>query len=915
MSNKLRIFVILIIVLFSAISYGQTWDELTKKSVQLYNRGDYENALYYSNLSLEKAKNEFGKEHKNYAISLTNLALIYKSIARYEDAEILYLESLNILKKFYDTDKFTYAVTIDNLGNLYMTTGRFGEAETCYKEATSIFKQYKNGESYDYATALNNLAILYKESGRYSESIELLKEAIRIYAITLGRNSPLYAITLDNLATVYNLLGRYKEAEPLLKKALNIFEINYGKNNIDYLKTVNNLGVLYLAKNNFNEAEKYFKESLEIHKNLYGEKNLDYAITLNNLGLLYLEKNDFKNSEDYLLKSIEIAKEITNENNPKISVPLLNLGILYEKKEDYQKAEQCYLKVAEINLNHIYKYFPVLSEKEKLQFLGTSGYEFNIFNSFLIHHGNEYVYDKMLDVSIAMKGIVLNSAIILREKIKKSKDKELTEIYQKFITTRELISNLNNLPYSERIKSGLNIDSLENSANELEKELSRKSDAFNTEISLSNSSWRKIKETLQKDEAAIDIINFNYYNIDWTDTIWYCAFIIKKDSDFPEFVKLFTESEIKPFIEASPAGNFSYVRNAKKSKELYQKIFKPLEPYLSGINNINLSVSGSLNRISYSVLLTENDELLIEKYNQHFYSNLGELLQRKREENKNIFNENFLAVILGGAKYDLDTAEIISVASKYKNNLTEDFSVKRSIDFIIDENLRSNIPKWNYLPGTLEEANLIENIFKQKNYNVEKYTGSEASEDVLLNLVNKKSITVLHIATHGYFFPQIDEGFKNENILGASAAMTIKTAKNPLLRSGIILSGANLAWSEGRTVMGANDGILTAYDVSNLDLNNTELVVLSACETGLGDIKNGEGVFGLQRAFKIAGAKSLIMSLWKVPDKQTVELMKLFYLNWIKGMSKYDAFKKAQLEMNKNYPKDPYLWGAFTLIE
>ncbi|MCX6164324.1 MAG: CHAT domain-containing protein, partial [Ignavibacteriae bacterium] len=146
-----------------------------------------------------------------------------------------------------------------------------------------------------------------------------------------------------------------------------------------------------------------------------------------------------------------------------------------------------------------------------------------------------------------------------------------------------------------------------------------------------------------------------------------------------------------------------------------------------------------------------------------------------------------------------------------------------------------------------------------------------------------------------------------------SGSEIIKRAENPLFRSGLILAGANWYWQGNRSIEGTEDGILTAYEVSNMDLMNTELVVLSACETGLGDIKGGEGVYGLQRAFKVAGVKTIIMSLWKVPDKETVELMELFYTNWLGGMTKHDAFTNAQKEMRKKYP--PYYWAAFVMVE
>jgi CHAT domain-containing protein len=188
------------------------------------------------------------------------------------------------------------------------------------------------------------------------------------------------------------------------------------------------------------------------------------------------------------------------------------------------------------------------------------------------------------------------------------------------------------------------------------------------------------------------------------------------------------------------------------------------------------------------------------------------------------------------------------------------------------------------------------------------YAKAEASEGHLKALEGR-SPQIIHIATHGYFLPGGNDTLRKE----AGLFNQFKTASNPLLRTGLIFAGANYVWSGKKPVEGIEDGIATAYEISQLDLNTTELVVLSACETGLGDINGSEGVYGLQRAFRMAGVKKLIVSLWQVPDKETSELMTLFYSNWLKGSSIRDAFSKAQKEMRKKYT--PYYWAAFVLIE
>lgn len=193
------------------------------------------------------------------------------------------------------------------------------------------------------------------------------------------------------------------------------------------------------------------------------------------------------------------------------------------------------------------------------------------------------------------------------------------------------------------------------------------------------------------------------------------------------------------------------------------------------------------------------------------------------------------------------------------------------------------------------------------------YSGKQATEEAFKKLSGNNSPRVLHIASHGFFFP--DPKKQNLNEFGDESQQVFRSSDNPLNRAGLLLAGANRVWKGDTLPVNVEDGILTAYEVSNVSLNNTELVVLSACETGLGDIKGSEGVFGLQRAFKMAGAAYLLMSLWKVPDTETTELMTKFYSTWFSGKTIPEAFHQTQTYMKSKYPNDPYKWAAFVLVE
>jgi CHAT domain-containing protein len=217
---------------------------------------------------------------------------------------------------------------------------------------------------------------------------------------------------------------------------------------------------------------------------------------------------------------------------------------------------------------------------------------------------------------------------------------------------------------------------------------------------------------------------------------------------------------------------------------------------------------------------------------------------------------------------------------------------------------------WLSLPGTAGEIKDIKELFEKYNVKALLFAQQKATEEQF-KLLSGHSPSVIHLATHGFFLPdpskKIKEGFAIE---GQNA---LQLAGDPMLRSGIVLAGVNRVWSGQSPIEGCEDGIVTAYEISQLDLRNTDLVVLSACETALGDIKGTEGVFGLQRAFKLAGVKNMILSLWKVPDAETAELMKGFYTYYLQGNTARDALGKAQQDMRKKYK--PFYWAAFVLIE
>ncbi|HYG49509.1 MAG TPA: CHAT domain-containing protein, partial [Flavobacteriales bacterium] len=290
-----------------------------------------------------------------------------------------------------------------------------------------------------------------------------------------------------------------------------------------------------------------------------------------------------------------------------------------------------------------------------------------------------------------------------------------------------------------------------------------------------------------------------------------------------------------------------------------------------------------LHKISFSSLRNNNGEYIANRYQLHALTTTASLLSPAPtffDPSKSIM------ALFGGVKYTTDET---------KNEV------------------------WKYLPGTMSEANNIKKTIDKSGLTASAYTGIDASEKNIKSLDGKKSPDVLHVATHGFFFGDPEETKKQVHVEtadvdfrgGSRGTKTLVENSNPLMRSGIVMAGANDIWNENNT--GEEDGVLTAYEVSLMNLQNTKLTVLSACETGLGDIKGSEGVYGLQRAFRIAGVKQLIMSLWQVPDKETEEFMVTFYTNLVKVKNTGQAFEMTQKTMRAKY--EPYYWGAFVLVE
>lgn len=908
-TKHFQFFIILIFFVTFYDAHSQSFIDYYIKTKECIKNGEYKTGIVYGEKSLKEAERLFGKNDTIYAECCNDLGSLYRKTGLYDKAEPLLKRALNIRKKVKGEDNFEYASSLNNLAIFYKETNRFYDAEEMYLEAYRVFSNIKGIDSSIIAVTMNNLGTLYLEMGQYDKSEPLIQNAIRIHKKTIGEEHIYYMNALHNLASLYVVMGNYEKAEPVYYESLRLKEKYYGKKHPDYALSLSDLANLYSQQYNYSKAEALLNEAITRLGKSLGEKDPSYAVAMNGLAFVYNKTGRHNEAIKIFEKVIAIDKQIYGDKNESYTIDIVNLAETYLALGQYKKAVSLFKQANDNTLNLLKETYTFLSEREKILLLIRLYGRFNEFYSLVFRYAEKdsNLAGNMLNLRMATKEIALSSTVQVRNRILRSGDSTLIKEYNRLTGLREIISKVYSLTIDEQKQYGINLDSLKKKANEIEKGITKSSGLYTTQPEQNQVSWKEVQKKLKPGETSIEFVDFSYYELNATDTTYYCAIILTNESENPYLVKLCRDKELEALTSVSPEKNESYVKNPEVSKELYNLIWKPLESFLKNTKVVYISSAGLLNKISFASLSSGYNELLCDKFSIRYTGNTKDVFFKDDDEYTKIDLLKTTASIFGGSKFDLDSSEAFLTAQKFTRG--EEWNPPEDMNYSDAPKIR--ITKWNYLPGTLDESNRIKDILENGGVKVNMYTGADASENALKLLNNTNSPTILHIASHGYFFSPPSK------LLNADTSGKIKNkfmlSPNALLRSGLILSGANRVWCGNDEIEGIENGILTAMEISNLDLVNTELVVLSACETGLGDIYTGEGVFGLQRAFKVAGAKSIIMSLWRVPDKETVELMELFYTNWLEGMTKHEAFYNAQKEMRKKYP--PYYWAAFVMVE
>ncbi len=795
-----------------------------------------------------------------YLKTIANQGLLYATMGRFTQAEAFTAGALDMRKATFGEDHISMAASLNNYGVLQYNQAHYNQAEKTLSEALDVIATHHLESSMPYSIVLNNQAMLFQTVGRLEEAERSLKAAIAVAERLESKKSKNHLKFLSNLALLYQQMGRYTDAEAIYLG----MERRLGKNNPDLASMLSNQAALYMLMGKEDKVESLLKTAAAIFKDNFGERNPAYAKVISDLGNFYRINERNTEALPLLEKALSIREETLGRDHPLYVESQEALAILYWKSHAPDKAYALYKALMTQSLAFITTYFPPMSEAEKTKYWDVLSPRFQRFYNFAIEFNSEIpgLASDLFDYQIATKALLLNSTSKVKEAILKSGNGLLIRDYLTWIDQKEQLAKLYAYSKTELQQQNINLDSIQRATNAMEKRLSEQSEDFLKAYTSQRIHYTQIRDLLADNEALIEIVRVRQFDQVFTGESKYIALVLKKGVENPVITILDNGNQLDTRYAR-------YYRNAIQQKieddYSYAQYWARIEPALGNKKVLYLSPDGVFNQINLNTLKKPGGEYFINRHDLTIIGNSRDLIDLKRKKNTAPTKD---ATLLGFPDY--------------------------------------GGPAVTPLPGTKAEVDAIATILKSSGYRTNLLTQQSATE---ANLKSVKHPELLHIATHGFFLEDVEE-------TGTAFGIDLENASdNPLLRSGIMLADAarTLKGVSSPNLESNDNGILTAYEAMNMNLEGTQLVVLSACETGLGDVKAGEGVYGLQRAFLVAGADALIMSLWKVDDAATQQLMKNFYSNWIRLHNKQKAFKQAQLQLMTKY-KDPFYWGAFVMM-
>ncbi|MBR9974267.1 MAG: CHAT domain-containing protein [Bacteroidetes bacterium] len=844
----------------------------------------------------------YAHEHESIVTMRNNLAYLYELQGRIREAEERYVSVVESARRLYPDDHPVKATAINNLGSYYLGRGMDAEAEPLYIEALEMRRRLNPEGNVDLLVSINNMGYFHTRRGRYREAEEMFAEAGRVLDRIAPGDHPYRALHLNNRASLLAEQGQHAAAETLYTTSLEMKERLYEQPHKEIALACNNIGTAQREQRRLADAAAMFTRAIDIFRQL--EESVDYeiAVSLGNLGRVEIDLGKTDEGIRHLEESDELRRDLFPDGHVDRIVSERNLAkaniLLGNTQEARKHLDELLLQLdAALRLS-----FGFDSEAHQLAFMNNVlKPNLNLITLYCLRNAESdpSAPALMLQSLLRFKGAIANESA--RRSAEWSKDRYTISLREQLTGLREQDAQLSSRPQddvlrAERLRIQRRADSLDAALRKLDRE-------YEKLRSRQEADWRDIQRQLKSDEALVEFaaVPVSENNGSGGDTLQYAAVILRR-SGAPVIVRLADEARLATYVsEAIDPRVPSYVTQRDVAEQLSGLVWEPLERFLDGVNAVWLIPDGLLHRLSFHALLTRDASggfvHLDDRYELHLLTGARDLLSRNVRYRPQPYRRPDDAVLFGAPQFSDGASD--GTTSGERSQTAAD----------------TRGGSWGPLPGTRTEVEEVDRLCRERSVPSIVHTGADATEERIKEL-SGQSPRILHVATHGFFFPVLRVRLQDLpfSLRSRGGAVQLRTEDNPMLRSGLVLSGANVAWTGASPAPRQDDGILSALEISRLDFSGTDLVALSACETGLGDITNGEGIFGLQRAFQVAGASRLLMTLWKVADEATVVLMKHFYDRYLAGMDADKAFREARKAMRAVYP-NPWYWAGFVLIE
>lgn len=864
---------VVLLFLSFGVGYGQDWSSVNAKSIQLYRDGQYKTSVEVADEAIKLAISNYGPQSNERLISLSNKAYAQAGMGEYLKALTNFRLAAELSIIIYPLPHATQIESLSELSKTFVTLGNYDSADHYLNNARTIFNLIPEHNKAHLDTAaltileaynsMNSLeASMKKRKGQVGQAIQLLEEQLVMIRDLYGEE---YKKVKDFQTTVNNLSAYYNDTHDIEKArdyALEYYDlIEEQGSDLDRIHAFQNLGNVYNNSDKLDSANLYWKKALGVIETSPYQGAYIHTAILNNLGTLKITLENYPEAIDILTQSLTIQKSKEAVQPDLYQTTLFNLAESYHWSAQYELADSLYTSLMAQLLDDIVHNFTYLSDSEKMAFYKNQLSFIDHYLSFALTisgtiplqnsdkpYINPGIPGALYDLQLTTKAIILNASTRMKKNILNSNDTTLIHIYTLWEERKNQLARA----LVEGKMSAEELKWLKIKIEENEKWLLAHSRNFTDGFQLKRRTWKEVQKALQPDEAAVEIVRM-------VDGLVYGALIVTSET---------TEQPI-----------FSLIMSTK-SKKLDEQFYK------NYYNSTTLQMEDTLSYNTYW-------QPIIDSIKSHLPN--GKMPRRVYISNDGVYNQINLNTLWDNEnkEYVIDQTEVIVVTNTkelLRPSTTSSMTTKKAVLFGRPQfsMLETSTGGFLDLPGTGKEVELLDNTLRNAKWKTDVFTDKNATE---LNIKNLGSPTILHLASHGYFKPQ--EGGGN------SLAET-------MIQSGVALAGVNDNGTDGE------DGLLTAFEMSSLNLDATRLVVLSACETGKGVTNNGDGVYGLQRAIHVAGAQHMIMSLWKVDDTATQMLMVDFYKRWMKTGDMRQSFRTAQQSLRKTYP-DPYFWGAFIL--